>query len=175
MQGYYGTRTLIYTALCRRLLPRWRSGHAAACRAAILRFKSGPWLGVAAIAAGKLPYPSRTRKISPSTFHVVLKCESLREPWNAATSPTCFPCTIAHDELRCFQAITPALPDKTGKGASERMLLSSTLAQHLIEQVRIYSASNLACNSSAAGHIVIHVVCVGRTHRVKIRACHQSR
>ncbi len=35
--------------------------------------------GVAAIAAGKLPFPSRTRKISLSTFHTVLKCESLWE------------------------------------------------------------------------------------------------
>lgn len=25
-------------------MPRWRSGHAADCRSAILRFKSGPWL-----------------------------------------------------------------------------------------------------------------------------------
>ena len=42
--------------------------------------------GVAAIAAGKLPFPSRTRKISLSTFHIVLKCESLWELWIAATS-----------------------------------------------------------------------------------------
>ena len=49
---------------------------------------SNPDLGfdVAAIATGKLPFPSRTRKISLSTFHAVLKCESLWELWIAATS-----------------------------------------------------------------------------------------
>lgn len=49
---------------------------------------SNPDLGfdVAATAIGKLPFPSRTRKISLSTFHTVLKCESLWELWIAATS-----------------------------------------------------------------------------------------
>jgi hypothetical protein len=42
---------------------------------------------VAAIAAGKLLNPFRTQKISPSTFHTVLRCASPRELWIAATSP----------------------------------------------------------------------------------------
>jgi hypothetical protein len=130
------------------VLPRWRSGHAVACRATTLRFKSGPWLRrrltrgcagrkseifdlgrgvrtdgflrrrspifdpsgdpqelcrekigdfrprnadafrpssvIAARAAGLHPDPSRTRKLSPSTWCAVLRYESSREPLQAA-------------------------------------------------------------------------------------------
>jgi hypothetical protein len=61
----------------------FRQGGGAVTRPPAERLHSGsnPDLGfdVAAIAAGKLPFPSRTRKISLSTFYTVLKCESLWE------------------------------------------------------------------------------------------------
>jgi hypothetical protein len=44
-----------------------------------------PWIGVkAATAAGQLPYPSRTRKISPPAFRGLLECASLWETRFAA-------------------------------------------------------------------------------------------
>lgn len=43
--------------------------------------------GIAAIAAGKLLYPSRTQKISPPAFLIVLRCASPREVRIAAIPP----------------------------------------------------------------------------------------
>jgi hypothetical protein len=61
--------------------PRWRSGHAADCRSAQLRFKSGPWLRVvAAIADGTHLDPFRTQQLSRLTWDVVLRYASPREP-----------------------------------------------------------------------------------------------
>ena len=47
-------------------------------------------MGIAAIAAGKLPVPFRTRQISPSAFLTVLSCESTWELWIAAMLTTLF-------------------------------------------------------------------------------------
>jgi hypothetical protein len=92
-------------------LPRWRSGHAADCRSATLRFKSGPWLTtgrpkgrpvveknceavlrqtnlisvvIAAIAVGKHLDPFRTQQLSRLTWYAVLRYASPREPYLAA-------------------------------------------------------------------------------------------
>ena len=48
-------------------------------------------IGIAAIAAGKLPVPSRTRQISPSASLTVLSCASTRELRVAA-----MPCSSFH-------------------------------------------------------------------------------
>ena len=50
------------------------------CHRLWTRHGSTPWVGVkAAKAAGKHPYPSRTRKLSPPAFRRVLECASLWE------------------------------------------------------------------------------------------------
>ena len=58
--------------------PRWRSGHAVDCRSTILRFKSGPWLSIAATAGVSHPDPFRTRKLRHLTWIPVLRYAS---PW----------------------------------------------------------------------------------------------
>jgi hypothetical protein len=92
-------------------MPRWRSGHAADCRSATLRFKSGPWLTtgrsserpvvekigvsqsstdriisvvIAAIAVGKHLDPFRTQQLSRLTWYAVLRYASPRETYFAA-------------------------------------------------------------------------------------------
>ena len=55
---------------------------------------------MAAIAAGQLLYPSRTQKISLSTFLIVLKCASLRELWIVAIF------TLYYKNLECVYDIS---------------------------------------------------------------------
>lgn len=66
---------------------------------------------VAAIAAGKLLNPFRTQKISPSTFHTVLRCASPREIWIAA----------AFDKL-FLQTILPGISRNNGVGGHVPLL-----------------------------------------------------
>ena len=70
--------------------PRWRSGHAVDCRSTILRFKSGPWLSIAATAGVSHPFPFRTRKLRHLTWILVLSYASPRERTHAAIVQTLF-------------------------------------------------------------------------------------
>lgn len=67
------------TALIPQARPRWRSGHAVDCRSTILRFKSGPWLSIAATAGVSHPDSFRTRKLRHLTWIPVLRYASPRE------------------------------------------------------------------------------------------------
>ena len=99
--------------------PRWRSGHAVDCRSTILRFKSGPWLSIAATAGVSHPFPFRTRKLRHLTWMPVLRYASPRERTHAAI--------VQPNSHASKRHIPTGMPVQSGDGSAFLSFLSVTI------------------------------------------------